>query len=163
MPQEHEKARPRPGFYSTRSPTYGGFATPEIGVRSSYIKLGVSRLDHRSGAIRDRSVIQWAHTADTVDRGPGKLPNTSSRLIAMAVSLVGEAQSVVLEMKCSPHDFRDYCAGLKEPPPDQFERLVALIIHEQGKMIAKNRELIAKNRELIAQCRGLTAKFRNDN
>lgn len=106
---------------------------------------------------------KWAHTADTVDRGPGKLPNTSSRLIAMAVSLVGEAQSVVLEMKCSPHDFRDYCAGLKEPPPDQFERLVALIIHEQGKMIAKNRELIAKNRELIAQCRGLTAKFRNDN
>lgn len=134
-------------------------------LKSAYVagiqSLGFPVLITGPVQFRDRSVIQWAHTADTVDRGPGKLPNTSSRLIAMAVSLVGEAQSVVLEMKCSPHDFRDYCAGLKEPPPDQFERLVALIIHEQGKMIAKNRELIAKNRELIAQCRGLTAK--NDN
>lgn len=72
----------------------------------------------------------------------------------MAVSLVGEAQSVVLEMKCSHDDFRAYCAGLKEPPPDQFERLVSLIISEQRKLIAKNRELIAECRELTAKLRG---------
>jgi hypothetical protein len=86
-----------------------------------------------------------------LDRVPPKLPNTTSRLIAMAVSLVGEAQSVVLEMRCSQVDFGEYCAGGKEPPPIEFERLIVLIIREQSKMIAKNRELIAKNRELIAR------------
>jgi hypothetical protein len=65
-----------------------------------------------------------------MDRVPGRLPNTSSRLIAMAVSLVGEAQSVMLEMKCSREDFLDYCAARKEPPAEELDRL-----------IAKNREL----------------------
>ena len=58
-----------------------------------------------------------------MDRGPGKLPNTTSRLIAMAVSLVG-----------------------KESPLDVFDRLVNLIIREQGKLIAKNKELLARIR-----------------
>jgi hypothetical protein len=78
-----------------------------------------------------------------VDRAPPKLPNTSSRLIAMAVSLVGEAQSVALEMKCSNEDFLEYCAGHKEPLPQEFDRLITLIIREQGRMIAKNRQLLA--------------------
>lgn len=82
-----------------------------------------------------------------MDRAPPKLPNTCSRLIAMAVSLVGEPQLVLLEMRCSHDDFQEYCAGRKEPPPEQFERLVALIVHEQGKMIAKNRELLTQCRE----------------
>ncbi|MGH8635758.1 MAG: hypothetical protein ACREUZ_01335 [Burkholderiales bacterium] len=81
-----------------------------------------------------------------MDRIPGKLPNTSSRLIAMAVSLVGEAQSVMLEMRCSSEDFLDYCAALKEPPADELDRLVKLLIREQGNLIAQNRELIAKIR-----------------
>jgi hypothetical protein len=83
---------------------------------------------------------------DSVDRVPGKLPNTSSRLIAMAVSLVGEAQSVMLEMKCSREDFLDYCAAQKEPPGEELDRLLKLIIREQGNLIAKNRELIATMR-----------------
>ena len=88
-----------------------------------------------------------------MDRIPGKLPNTSSRLIAMAVSLVGEAQSVMLEMKCSREDFLDYCAAQKEPQAEELDRLLKLIIREQGNMIAKNRELIATNRELVATIR----------
>ena len=67
-------------------------------------------------------------------------------VIAMAVSLVGEAQSVALEMKCSNADFLEYCAGRKEPPPPELDRLVSLIIREQGRMISKNRQLLADMR-----------------
>lgn len=81
-----------------------------------------------------------------MDRIPPKIPNTASRLIAMAVSLIGAAHAVAVEMKCTSEDFRAYAAGSKEPPPDQFERLVSLIVHEQTKLIAKNRELIARIR-----------------
>ena len=61
----------------------------------------------------------------------------------MAVSLVGEAQSVALEMQCSNPDFLDYCAGRKEPPPQELDRLITLIIRGQGRMISKNRQLLA--------------------
>ena len=81
-----------------------------------------------------------------MDRGPGKLPNTASRLIAMAVSLVGEAEPVRDVMHASHEDFRAYCAGEKELPYGELDRLIALIIREQGKIIAKNRELIAEIR-----------------
>ena len=81
-----------------------------------------------------------------MERVPPKLPNTSSRLIAMAVSFVGEAQSVALEMKCSNLDFLEYCAGQKEPPLDELDRLIGLIIREQAKLIAQNRELLEKMR-----------------
>ena len=70
-----------------------------------------------------------------MDRLPPKLPNTCSRLIAMAVSVVGEAQSVMLEMRCSQMDFREYCFGVKEPSSEEFD------------------QLIAQNRELIEQIR----------
>jgi hypothetical protein len=81
-----------------------------------------------------------------MDRVPPKLPNTASRLITMAMSLVGEAQAVALEMKCSHTDFRDYLAGEKEPPMEEFHRLVELVVREQGKLISRNRELIAQVR-----------------
>ena len=81
-----------------------------------------------------------------MERVPPKLPNTSSRLIAMAVSFVGEAQSVALEMKCSNVDFLEYCAGQKEPPLDELDRLIGLIVREQAKLIAQNRELLANIR-----------------
>lgn len=77
-----------------------------------------------------------------MDRAPPKLPNTSSRLIAMAVSLVGEVEEVRKAMCCSHDDFRDYCASEKEPPWPELDRLIGLIISEQGKMIAKNREFL---------------------
>ena len=76
-----------------------------------------------------------------------KAPTSASRLIAMAVSLVGEAQSVMLEMRCSHAEFREYCLGLKELPAEEFERLIELIGAEQRKLIDKNRELLAQVRE----------------
>lgn len=81
-----------------------------------------------------------------MDRVPGKLPNTSSRLIAMAISLVGDGERVRLAMQSSPQDFLDYCSGNKEPSHDEFELLINLIVSEQSKMIAKNRELVAQIR-----------------
>lgn len=65
----------------------------------------------------------------------------------MAVSLVGEAQSVALEMRCSNEDFRDYCAGVKEPSLPEYDRLLKLLVREQGKLIAQNRELLQRIRE----------------
>jgi hypothetical protein len=59
-----------------------------------------------------------------MDRLPEKLPNTSSRLIAMAVSLLGEVQRVALEMKCSREDFLDYCAAQKVPLAEELDRLL---------------------------------------
>ncbi|HEY8251060.1 MAG TPA: hypothetical protein VIG70_10665 [Burkholderiales bacterium] len=82
----------------------------------------------------------------TEDRAQPKLPTTTSRLIAVAVSLVGEAQSVMLEMKCSHADLREYCFGLREPSAEEFDRLVELIVVEQRKMLEQNRELLAQAR-----------------
>ena len=68
-----------------------------------------------------------------MERVAQNLPNTCSRLLAMAVSFVGEAQSVALEMKCSNADFLEYCAGQKEPTMAELDRLIGLIIREQTK------------------------------
>ena len=65
----------------------------------------------------------------------------------MAVSLVGEAQSVMLEMRCSHAEFREYCLGLREPSAEEFDRLLELIVTEQRKMLDKNRELLAQIRD----------------
>lgn len=81
-----------------------------------------------------------------MDRLAGKLPNTTSRLIAMAVSLVGDGETVRSAMQSSAEDFGDYRAGRKEPPFPELDRLVNLIIREQGQMIARTRELLARNR-----------------
>jgi hypothetical protein len=82
-----------------------------------------------------------------MDRVPGKLPNTGSRLIAMAASLVGSAREVMVIMQCSEADFREYCDGRKELPLAELDRLITLILREQGKTVAKNRELLAKQAE----------------
>jgi hypothetical protein len=64
----------------------------------------------------------------------------------MAVSLTGDAEAVRKAMNALHENFRAYCAGKKEPTFDQFERLVTLIVREQGRIIAGNRELIARIR-----------------
>lgn len=81
-----------------------------------------------------------------MDRVRGKLPNTSSRLIAMAASLLGSREAVRAHMQCPAEDFESYCAGTKEPPAHEFTRLVDLIVAEQQKILAKNRELLAEIR-----------------
>jgi hypothetical protein len=82
-----------------------------------------------------------------MDRAPSKLPNSASRLIAMAVSLVGSGDAVREHMRASQTDFTDYCAGQKEPGWSEFDRLIALIVREQGRMIAQNRELLSRIRQ----------------
>jgi hypothetical protein len=77
-----------------------------------------------------------------MDRVRGKLPNTSSRLIAMAANLVGSRQEVMARMKCSATEFDDYCASRKEPTWAQLDRLVTLIVNEQQVRIEKNREFL---------------------
>jgi hypothetical protein len=77
-----------------------------------------------------------------MDRTPGKLPNTSSRLIAMAANLVGSTQEVMARMKCSAAEFDDYRASRKEPTWAQLDRLVTLIVNEQQVRIEKNREFL---------------------
>jgi hypothetical protein len=77
---------------------------------------------------------------------PDRLSNTTSRLIALAASLVDSPDSVKATMKCSDADFLAYCAGRKESGGPELERLIDLIIHEQGKIIAHNRELLADQR-----------------
>jgi hypothetical protein len=81
-----------------------------------------------------------------VDRAPAKLPNTCSRLIAMATSFVGSADDVKAIMKCADEDFRAYCDGTKEPSWPELDKLVTLIIREQSKVIARNREFLAAAR-----------------
>ena len=84
--------------------------------------------------------------SSAMDRVPRKLPNNSSRLIAMAASLVGEAELVRQEMECSQADFRAYCTGRREPPIAELDRLIQLIVREQGKEVARNRELLSQAR-----------------
>jgi hypothetical protein len=71
----------------------------------------------------------------------------SARLIAMAVSLVGGSDVVQKHLHCSDADFIAYCNGHKELDTAALEAVVALIVHEQGNIIAKNRELLAELRQ----------------
>ena len=64
----------------------------------------------------------------------------------MAVSLTGDAETVRHALQCSAEDFRAFASGTMEPPYLELEKLVTLIIREQGIIIAKNRELLAQIR-----------------
>jgi hypothetical protein len=77
-----------------------------------------------------------------MDRVPENLPNTTSRLIAMAASLVGSVNEVMVVMKSTEADFIEYCAGRKEPPWPELDRLIFLIITEQKKLMETNRALL---------------------
>ena len=65
----------------------------------------------------------------------------------MAVSLAGSVDEVKACMRSAEADFLDYCAGAKEPAFAELDRLVTLIIREQGKIIAQNRDLLQRVRE----------------
>jgi hypothetical protein len=83
-------------------------------------------------------------------RSNGEVTQTASRLIAAAVSLVGSGQEVRAYMRATEEHFVEYCAGTKEPSFAELDRLVTLIIREQGKVIAQNRELLRRNREKMS-------------
>jgi hypothetical protein len=75
------------------------------------------------------------------------MSTTAARLIAMAVSLVGDAGAVRNHMRCSEADFLAYCEGQKELNAGMLEAVVGLIVQEQGKLIAKNREMLTELRK----------------
>ena len=60
----------------------------------------------------------------------------------MAVSLVGDAGKVRDTMECSDADFRAFGDGTLQPDATQRDRLLALIVREQGLVIARSRELV---------------------
>jgi hypothetical protein len=64
----------------------------------------------------------------------------------MAASLVGSAHEVKTAMQCSEADFLEYCSGAKDPPWPELDRLITLIVREQGEIIARNRDLLAAQR-----------------
>jgi len=86
-----------------------------------------------------------------MDRAPTTKPNIASRLIAMAVSLLGDPLKVQQHIGCSEQDFQAYCAGEKELPWSELDKLISLITHEQGILIAQNREFIASIRSKFAE------------
>jgi hypothetical protein len=69
---------------------------------------------------------------------------TASRLISIVVSLVGDVEEVRKQLQCSSRDLIEYCAGSKGLTQAQVDTLLDLILHEQGKLIAENRELLAQ-------------------
>ena len=64
----------------------------------------------------------------------------------MAASLVGDETKVKEKMRCSEADFLLYCAGQKEVPTSELDRLISLMVHEQLLLIAKHREFLAEIR-----------------
>ena len=78
---------------------------------------------------------------------PPELPNTASRLAVMALWLLGDSEAVRKCLQCSELDFQDYVAGRKEPSWIEFDRLVALIVREQGILLANQREGLRRRRE----------------
>jgi hypothetical protein len=64
----------------------------------------------------------------------------------MAVSLLGSPEAVREAMRASEADFTAYRAGAKEPPSNEFQRLVDLIVVEQAKVVRANREILAELR-----------------
>ena len=94
--------------------------------------------------------FQWTHNK-VLDRVPDRLPNTASRLIAMAMNLGASAEAVRGMLGCAEAEFLVYRSGAKEPTWRQLDRVVMFIVEEQSKLIQKNRELIAEIRGKIAR------------
>ena len=71
-------------------------------------------------------------------------PKTSSRMIAMAVSLVGSPDPVRKAMALSTDEFEKLGAGLQDLTRAQFDQLVSIIFLEQSRLIERNRALISR-------------------
>jgi hypothetical protein len=72
---------------------------------------------------------------------PFALPTTSSRLLAMAVALVGEAEKVRKHMNFTEADVLAVSGGARELTWAELDLLTTLLVHEQGTMLAQNRDL----------------------
>jgi len=64
---------------------------------------------------------------------PERLPNSSARFMAMAVSLTGSPEKVRAAMECPKEQFRQYREGAKQPTWDELCRLIVLVLGAQKK------------------------------
>ena len=69
------------------------------------------------------------------------LPTTSSRLLAMAVALVGSREKVERHMSFSVAQLVDLLAGARELSWAELDLLTTLLVREQGAIIIQNRDL----------------------
>ena len=67
---------------------------------------------------------------------------TSARLLAMAVTLMGERATVRDHMKFSDAELLAFLSGGRELTWAELDRLTTLLVREQDNMIAKNRDLV---------------------
>ena len=79
-----------------------------------------------------------------MERAPQNLPNTSSRLVAMAVRLLGSRSALQARLRWSDEQLELYSSGRGEPSFDEFAGLVSLIVDEQRAVIEKNRVLLSE-------------------
>ena len=73
--------------------------------------------------------------------------STSSRLIAMAIGLVGDPETVRQRIDCTPVHFSECCAGIRELGNRELGLLIDLIIQQQKALIDKHREITATVRQ----------------
>ena len=60
---------------------------------------------------------------------------------------MGDSEAVRKCLQCSEVDFQDYMAGRKEPSWPEFDRLIELIVREEGILIANQKEGPTSGRE----------------
>lgn len=65
-----------------------------------------------------------------------------SELLEIAAKLLGSDVELRTQMKWSAADLAAYRAGKTNLPWTEYDRLVALIIREQGKLLEKNKQLL---------------------
>jgi hypothetical protein len=90
-----------------------------------------------------------------MDRCAEKSPNSASRFIAMAVSLIGSSEAVRSAMRCSEEQFLQYREGAKEPAWRELCWVIELVVAEQRKMIERNRQRLAAHRTRRFQPNGV--------
>ena len=77
-----------------------------------------------------------------MDRIPESLGQVAPQLVARAVALLGSAEEVQRELRCSLDD-------LAQPTQVQLETLFAIIVREQAALVGANRDLLDRIKSRI--------------
>jgi hypothetical protein len=75
-----------------------------------------------------------------------KKTNTTTRLIDMTVTLLGDTAAASHALHCSELELESWRAGIMEPPWIVFERMVDILIEHQAKQIGEQREALRQLR-----------------
>ena len=77
---------------------------------------------------------------------PNRKPTTAADLIEAATNLLQSREAVRAQLEADAFQFEQWADGSAEPPWSAFERLVFLVLTEQQKRVAQNRQLLAAGR-----------------